>query len=66
LQGLKIPGYENYKVKALHATEHRIGLTVSGPNLTNDITGTDPLKDNLKIVNCEATSEEPNAIMTAD
>lgn len=48
IDDIKIPGYEQYKVTTLHATEHRIGLKVSGPNLTNDITGTDPLRDNLK------------------
>jgi 2,3-bisphosphoglycerate-independent phosphoglycerate mutase len=51
----------------LHATEHRIGLKVHGPNLSNDITGTDPLKDNLKLIECKATEAgDANAEMTAD
>jgi 2,3-bisphosphoglycerate-independent phosphoglycerate mutase len=49
------------------ATEHRCGLKVSGPNLSSLITGTDPLKDNLKILHCEAEEkDEPNAVFTAD
>jgi len=45
-------------VSALHATEHRIGLKVSGPDLTNNITGTDPLKDHLKLVDCKSTESD--------
>lgn len=51
----------------MHATEHRIGLKVHGPNLSNDITGTDPLKDNLKLIDCKATETgNADAEMTAD
>jgi hypothetical protein len=36
-------------VTALHATEHRIAIKINGPNLSMDISGTDPIKDNLKL-----------------
>lgn len=58
INGLEIPGYEEYTVKAKHATEHRIGLTVSGPGLNNKITDTDPLVDDKKLLEVTATSEE--------
>lgn len=47
VNGLVIPGFEEYKVTCKWATEHRVGVKVTGPKLTNAITGTDPLKDNL-------------------
>jgi 2,3-diphosphopglycerate-independent phosphoglycerate mutase len=48
-----IPGYDGYKVKVRYATEHRCGVCVSGPGLSDGITGTDPLKDNLKLLECK-------------
>lgn len=66
LTGMKIPGYPDHSVSCMWATEHRCGLKVSGPNLSSLITGTDPLKDNLKIVSCKAEDEEDsNAKFTA-
>ena len=41
-----IPGYEKYKVSCKYATEHRVGIKVSGPGLSQNISGQDPLKDN--------------------
>lgn len=62
LNTLKVPGFPDHKVSALWATEHRIGLKINGPNLTDNITGTDPLKDNKKLWDCQPTdSEDPNA-----
>lgn len=62
VDGISLPDFPDYKVSAMHvkykflmmiltiqATEHRIGIKISGPNLNNKITGTDPLKDNLKL-----------------
>lgn len=47
---MKIEGFEPYYISAKHATEHRCGIKVTGgKKLTNNITGTDPLKDNLKL-----------------
>ncbi len=34
---------------AFHATEHRIAIKINGPNLSMDISGTDPIKDNLPL-----------------
>lgn len=57
LNGLKVPGFPDHTISCMHATEHRCGIKVSGPNLSSQITGTDPLKDNLQLVNCKA--EDP-------
>ncbi len=63
LDEMKIPGFEQYTVKTKHATEHRIGLKISGPGLSNDITGTDPLVDNLELLSVHAL--KPEAELTA-
>ena len=33
-----------------YATEHRCGVVVSGPGLSDCISGTDPLRDNLPLL----------------
>ena len=33
-----------------YATEHRCGVVVRGPGLSDQISGTDPLKDNLPLL----------------
>lgn len=63
LNGMSIPGYENYSVTIKHATEHRVGLKVSGPGLSNEITDTDPLTDNNLLKVPEATT--PKGELTA-
>ncbi len=55
LNGLKIPGFEEYAVQCEYATEHRCGLKVTGKGLSSQITGTDPLKDNKKLLECFPT-----------
>lgn len=65
LDNMKIPGYEEYSVNTMHATEHRLGLKISGPGLSNEITGTDPIHDNLRLLHCEATNPTPEAQKTA-
>lgn len=65
LDKMKIPGFEEYEVRTKHATEHRIGMKVSGPGLSNKITGTDPTVDNLRLLHCEATSPDADAEKTA-
>ena len=67
LSGIPIPGYPDHSVEAKYGTEHRCGFRVRGPGLSNAITGNDPLKDNKKIVQCEATDvENAQAIFTAE
>ena len=47
--GVRLPSFPELVVKAKYATEHRCGIVVSGPGLSDDVTGTDPLKDNLPL-----------------
>ena len=66
LNNLEIPGYKEYVVKCEYATEHRCGLKVRGPNLSALITGTDPLKDNKKLLSCDPIdSHNESSVFTA-
>ena len=63
---MKIPGYDDHYVTVLHATEHRCGVKLSGPNLTDNITGTDPLKDNLPLRKVQPKDKkDADAVFTA-
>lgn len=44
---LSIDGPDDTLITAKHATEHRIGLKIKNKSINDQITGTDPLKDNL-------------------
>lgn len=35
LNGLKVPGFPDHSVECMHATEHRCGVKISGPNLSS-------------------------------
>jgi len=64
---MRVPGYENHYITVLHATEHRCGVKLSGPNLSDEITGTDPLKDNLPLRKVVAKNKDnPDAVFTAN
>jgi 2,3-bisphosphoglycerate-independent phosphoglycerate mutase len=66
LNDLQIPGYEEYIVKCEYATEHRCGLKLTGKGLSSLITGSDPLKDNKKLLKCLPLDDtDHEAIFTA-
>ncbi|KAI9137354.1 2,3-bisphosphoglycerate-independent phosphoglycerate mutase-domain-containing protein [Paraphysoderma sedebokerense] len=65
LDGITLPSFPNHTVAVKYATEHRCGVRVRGPNLTDTITGTDPLKDNKPLRKCEPTEDTENARMTS-
>lgn len=65
LDGMIIPGFEDYKVSCSWATEHRCGIKVSGPGLSYHITGQDPLHDNKPVMKVEPTIDDENAAFTA-
>eukprot|EP00775_Hariotina_reticulata_P006508 gene6508-6735_t len=48
--GLQLPSFPQHQVSVRYATEHRCGVVVRGPGLTDAISGTDPLKDNLPLL----------------
>ncbi|CDW91572.1 -bisphosphoglycerate-independent phosphoglycerate [Stylonychia lemnae] len=67
LNDMKIPDFEEYIVKCEYATEHRCGLKVTGKSLSSLITGTDPLKDYKKLLQCKAVDENnKEAVFTAN
>lgn len=67
INNLKIKGFEDYVISVKHATEHRCGLKITGPNLTHTIEGTDPLKDNLKLLRAQPWDvNDPNSVITAN
>lgn len=56
----------DHKIVIKHATEHRIGLKVCGEGLSDKVTGTDPLKDNLKLRESKPKVNTEAAIKSAD
>ncbi|ORZ13184.1 archaeal type cofactor-independent phosphoglycerate mutase [Absidia repens] len=65
LDGVSLPSFPNHTVAVKYATEHRCGVRVRGPDLTDTITGTDPLKDGRLLVTCEPTEPTQKAEMTS-
>ncbi|CAK4505079.1 unnamed protein product [Aphanomyces euteiches] len=49
VSSIKLPSFPGVRVVCKYATEHRCGIVFKGPNLSDKITGTDPLKDNLPL-----------------
>ncbi|XP_034210361.1 probable 2,3-bisphosphoglycerate-independent phosphoglycerate mutase isoform X2 [Prunus dulcis] len=65
LDGMKLPSFPEYEVRVRYATEHRCGVVVKGPNLSGNISGTDPLKDNRLLLQAEALDGTDEARHTA-
>jgi len=65
LDGITIEAEGNsYSAAVKYATEHRCGVCIRGPNLSAAITGTDPLRDNLPLLNCEPLNTSEDAKLT--
>ena len=52
IHNLALPAYPDVQVACKYATEHRCGVRIRAPNLTDEISGTDPLTDNLPLLKC--------------
>ncbi|GAM26748.1 hypothetical protein SAMD00019534_099230 [Acytostelium subglobosum LB1] len=61
----KLPSFPDYQVDIKYATEHRCGVRVRGPGLTDAISNTDPLKDNLPLLHAMALNDSKEAEFTA-
>lgn len=48
-----LPSFPQHAVSVKYATEHRCGVVVRGAGLSDAISGTDPLKDNLPLLKVE-------------
>lgn len=57
--GLPLPDYPNHRIEVKYATEHRCGVVIKGPGLSDAITDTDPLKDNLPLRKSTGTDGTP-------
>eukprot|EP00002_Diphylleia_rotans_P033821 TRINITY_DN7228_c0_g1_i1.p1 TRINITY_DN7228_c0_g1~~TRINITY_DN7228_c0_g1_i1.p1 ORF type:complete len:443 (-),score=62.61 TRINITY_DN7228_c0_g1_i1:1490-2818(-) len=65
LNNLPLPSFPDCQVTVKYATEHRCGVRVRGPGLTDSVTGTDPLKDNKFLLTSEPLDDTPEARKTA-
>ncbi|EGG18347.1 phosphonopyruvate decarboxylase-like protein [Cavenderia fasciculata] len=65
LTGIKLPSFPEYRVDVKYATEHRCGVRVRGPLLSDAISSTDPLKDNLPLLEAKPLNETTEAKITA-
>lgn len=66
LHGIKLPSFLDYEVRVRYATEHRCGVVVKGPNLSGNISGTDPLKDGRPLEKVEPLDSSDDAKHTAN
>ena len=65
LNGLSVPGYPQHTISVKYATEHRCGVVVRGPGLTDAVSGTDPLKDLLPLLKSTPLDASSEAQHTA-
>jgi 2,3-diphosphopglycerate-independent phosphoglycerate mutase len=65
LDGMKLPSFPDYEVRVRYATEHRCGVVVKGPQLSGNISGTDPLKDNRLLLQAEPLDDTKEAKHTS-
>lgn len=65
LDGLPLPSFPEHSISVRYATEHRCGVVVRGQGLSDAISGTDPLKDNLSLQVVKPMDETKEAIHTA-
>lgn len=57
--GIRLPSFPQHTVSVKYATEHRCGVCVRGPGLSDAVSGTDPLKDNLPLLQSQAEDGTP-------
>lgn len=64
LDGIKVDGFPDFSVNVKYATEHRCGVRIRHCkyHLSHNISGTDPLSDNLKILKCVPLDPNPTEI----
>ena len=59
--GLEVPGHPGVAVQVRYATEHRCGVALhcAGGGLSDAVTDTDPLRDGLPLLRCQARDASP-------
>ena len=59
LTALPIEGFPEVQLRVRYATEHRCGIVLHGSGLTDNITGTDPLRDGCPLGTATALDASP-------
>lgn len=59
-----LPSFPDHRVTIKHTTDHRCIVKISGPRLSDKITGTDPLKDRLPLLVCTPTDPRGDGVGT--
>ena len=65
LDGIKIPEFPEVAVSIVYATEHRCAVRIRAPGMSDRITGTDPIHDNLPLLKSEPIDDTKEARYTA-
>ncbi|KAG1446447.1 hypothetical protein G6F56_009569 [Rhizopus delemar] len=65
VNNIKLPSFPDHEITVQYAIEHRCGVRVRGPGITDTITGTDPLKDNKPLIYCEPTINDEESRVTS-
>ena len=60
-----IPSFPHHSVAVKYATEHRCGVRVRGPGLSDHVSGTDPLKDQRPLRTSVPLDASAEALQTA-
>ncbi|KAH0794518.1 Metalloenzyme superfamily protein [Histomonas meleagridis] len=63
LDGVKIPEFPEVQVSIAYATEHRCAVRIRAPNMSDHITGTDPIHDNLPLLRSEPLDDDPKSFL---
>ncbi|KAH0807053.1 Metalloenzyme superfamily protein [Histomonas meleagridis] len=66
LDGVKIPEFPEVQVSIAYATEHRCAVRIRAPNMSDHITGTDPIHDNLPLLRSEPLDDDPKSFYTSN
>jgi 2,3-diphosphopglycerate-independent phosphoglycerate mutase len=58
--------YPKHEILFKYSTEHRCGIRIRGPNLTNTISNTDPLKDGLPLLESKSLENSVDSKFSSD
>ncbi|KAI9265981.1 2,3-bisphosphoglycerate-independent phosphoglycerate mutase-domain-containing protein [Sporodiniella umbellata] len=65
VDNIKLPSFPQHEITVQYAIDHRCGIRIRGPNITDTITGTDPLKDDKQLIYCKPTADNEESRMTS-
>lgn len=60
---MQLADFPHHTIRVRYATEHRCGLVVHGPGLSDSITGTDPLQDDLPLRVSRWCTAQPRVVL---